>query len=183
MADSTTVRQTCDGQDGRPSGTEVLSGERIELRPIGPQEALGLRTHGTGGIDWVHDGPYDGTRDAAGMLVQAVAAGSYRPDWGVYAIVRRTDGLAVGGIGFHGPPQDGRVEIGYDLAVSARGHGYVTEALRLLAARALSDQEPVRVLEAAVEPGNSASERVLARCGFELVGTDGEGLLRYERRS
>jgi hypothetical protein len=24
---------------------------------------------------------------------------------------------------------------------------------------------------------------VLARCGFELVGTDGEGLLRYERRS
>ncbi|MFJ6211997.1 GNAT family N-acetyltransferase [Streptomyces sp. NPDC092296] len=163
--------------------TAVLTGESVTLRSIDPAAAADLRSGGSGGLPWVPDGPYEGTRDAAAMLVQAAEAGCYRPEWGVYAIVRRGDGAAVGGIGFHGPPDGGRVEIGYDLAESARGSGHATEAVRLLTAWALADPAAVRVVVAAVEPGNGASQRVLERAGFERVGRDGAGLLRYERRA
>ncbi|AXI78656.1 N-acetyltransferase [Peterkaempfera bronchialis] len=165
------------------AGTAGTEGTAVELRPIGPEEAADLRAGGTGGIPWVADGPFEGTRDAAGMLLSAAEAGLYRPAWGLYAIVRRADGAAVGGIGFHGAPGDGRVEIGYDLATSARGNGHATEAVRLITAQALADRAAVTVVEAAVEPANLPSQRVLERAGFRRVGQDAEGLLRYERRA
>ncbi|MCD0482246.1 GNAT family N-acetyltransferase [Streptacidiphilus sp. ASG 303] len=163
--------------------TAGTAGAAVELRAIGPEEAADLHAGGTGGIPWVADGPYDGTRDAAGMLAKAAAAGLYRPEWGMWAVVRRSDGAAVGGIGFHGVPQDGRVEIGYDLAPSARGNGHATEAVRLVTALALASAEAVAVVEAAVESGNTPSQRVLERAGYRYVGRDGEGLLRYEHRA
>lgn len=40
----------------------------------------------------------------------------------LYQIRRRADGLAIGGLGFFGPPDEsGRVEFGYGLVASARG--------------------------------------------------------------
>src|SRR2546421_6664584 len=44
-----------------------------------------------------------------------------------------TDGLAIGSLGFFGPPDSaGAVTIGYGLIPDARGAGYATEALRKL---------------------------------------------------
>ncbi|MFD0329628.1 GNAT family N-acetyltransferase [Streptacidiphilus monticola] len=68
-------------------------------------------------------------------------------------ILRREDGLALGGAGFHGPPTDGVVEIGYDLAPGARGKGYATETARLLVAYAFT-HAVVRVVQAHTEPTN-----------------------------
>jgi RimJ/RimL family protein N-acetyltransferase len=59
------------------------------------------------------------------MVVRAHEAGTYRPGWGAYAIVRAFDGRAVGGIGFHAAPgADGEAEVGYDIVTAERGKGY-----------------------------------------------------------
>jgi RimJ/RimL family protein N-acetyltransferase len=108
----------------------------------------------------------------------------YRPGdpWGPRHVVRGT--TALGSIGFFGPPEpaaDGvpEAEVGYGLVAEARGWGFATEALKALLA--LTDAAGVRV-RASVEPANTASVRVLARCGFtELRGSNEDGELVMAR--
>ena len=90
----------------------------------------------------------------------------------------------LGSIGFFGPPQpasDGtpEVEIGYGLVEDARGRGYATEAVTAMVAAAETAGARVR---ASVLPGNEASIRVLAKCGFtELRGSSEDGELVMAR--
>jgi RimJ/RimL family protein N-acetyltransferase len=62
--------------------------------------------------------------------------------------------------------------VGYWLAGEARGHGYVTRAVRLLAAWAFDQLALVR-LTLTTDPENLASRAVAERCGFTC-----EGLMR-----
>lgn len=59
--------------------------------------------------------------------------------------------------------------MGYWLVPEARNRGFATTAVGLLAAWGLEAGGLDRI-EAWVEPGNDASVRVLARCGFEYEG-------------
>lgn len=88
-------------------------------------------------------------------------------------------GVAVGGIGFFGPPDaDGSVEIGYGLVPAARGQGLATAAVEEVAKIAAA--HGVTVLRAATDPDNLPSSRVLERAGFrELPPND--GLRQFER--
>jgi GNAT superfamily N-acetyltransferase len=158
----------------------LLRTERIELRPITPTVAAALRAGGSGGLDWLGGGPFEGTLDACGGLLKAHEAGLYQEAWGAYAIVLRAEGVAVGGVGFHGAPRAGSCEIGYDLVPPARGRGIATEAARLVTAFALT-QPGVECVVAHTEPGNVASQEVLRRAGFERDG-ETEGLFRFVRR-
>jgi RimJ/RimL family protein N-acetyltransferase len=159
----------------------VIPAGRLTLEALTPAAAADLRMGGDGGFAWVEDGPFDGTRDAAGMLVKAYEAGVHRPEWGVFVLVRQKDGRAVGGMGFHGAPdEDGRVEVGYDLAESTRGHGYATEALQALTEWALSRDE-VRALVATIDQDNAASQRVVARAGFHRAPVEEERTVNEER--
>jgi L-amino acid N-acyltransferase YncA len=167
------------------TNNHVIEAERLTLEGVTPAAAADLGAGGDGGFDWVEDGPFEGTRDASGMLLKAYEAGVHRPEFGVYVLVRREDGRAVGGMGFHGAPDEqGRVEIGYDLAESARGHGYAAEALGALARWALA-REDVSTLLATVDRDNLASQAVLTRNGFVQVGEKGDAgeLLAYELKS
>jgi RimJ/RimL family protein N-acetyltransferase len=112
------------------------------------------------------------------MTVAASKAGVYQPGWGLFAIIRAEDGVALGGVGFHGPPDRGAVEIGYDLSESARGAGWATDAARALCQWALA-QPQVMVVLATTEPANRPSQAVLERVGFERVADRGE-LWAYE---
>ncbi|MFJ3232296.1 GNAT family N-acetyltransferase [Streptomyces sp. NPDC086787] len=159
----------------------VIPSERLVLTGVRPAEARDLRLGGDGGFDWVEGGPFEGTRDAAGMLVKAYEAGVHRPEFGVFVMVRPEDGRAVGGIGFHGAPdEEGLAEIGYDLAESARGQGYATEALRALSGWALA-RDDVRTVFATVERANTPSHAVVTRAGFTKV-SEGEDEFAYELR-
>ena len=113
-----------------------------------------------------------------------IDAGAAEPGWGPRHVVRAFDGLVVGSVGFFGPPEpavDGvrEAEIGYGLVAEARGHGAATEAVRGLLEH--TDRLGVRV-RASVAPDNTASVRVLAKCGFtQLRGVDEDGNLVMAR--
>ncbi|MFF0015746.1 GNAT family N-acetyltransferase [Streptomyces sp. NPDC005374] len=156
------------------SNTLVLPTERLTLQGVNPASAADLAAGGDGDFEWVEDGPFEGTREAAGMTVKAYEAGVHRPEFGLFVLVRRKDGRAIGGMGFHGvPDEDGRAEVGYDLAESARGNGYATEALHALSDWALA-RDDVRSLCATIEPDNAASQRVIARAGFSRASVEEE---------
>ncbi|MGV9250670.1 GNAT family N-acetyltransferase [Streptomyces sp. NPDC003697] len=159
----------------------VIEAGRLTLQGVTPAAADDLRLGGDGGFLWIDTGPCEGTRAAAGMTLKAYEEGTHRPDWGMFVLVRREDGRAVGGMGFHSAPDaTGRVEVGYDLAEAARGHGYATEALRALSEWALARDE-VRVVCANVAADNTPSQGVLARAGFARAGGNAEEIT-YELR-
>ncbi|WP_428934847.1 GNAT family N-acetyltransferase [Streptomyces sp. ACT015] len=154
----------------RWSNDLVLPAGRLVLQGVTPADAADLALGGDGGFAWLGGGPFQGTRDAAGMVLKAYREGVHRPEFGLFALVRRADGLAVGGMGFHGVPDgEGRAEVGYDLVEDARGNGYAAEALDALARWALA-RDDVRSLCALVEEENAASQRVVARAGFVRAG-------------
>ena len=95
------------------------------------------------------------------------------PVFGLMMIRDASDGLAVGGIGFFGPPDaDGAVEVGYGLVPAARGRGIAGAALTQ--AIAIAAAHGVRVVRADTDPANLPSSRVLERAGFrELPASDG----------
>ncbi|MBT3154411.1 GNAT family N-acetyltransferase [Streptomyces sp. CHD11] len=156
----------------RWSNNPVLRSERLTMEGVTPATAAGLSLAGDGGYEWVGGSAADGTREGAGMMVKQYGEGVFHPEWGMYVLVRREDDRAVGAMGFHTVPDaDGRVEIGYDLVVGARGHGYATEALRALSAWAL-EQDGVRTVAAVVGHGNVPSQKVVARAGFTRVCED-----------
>ncbi|WP_231626765.1 GNAT family N-acetyltransferase [Streptomyces apocyni] len=159
----------------------TLRTARLTLREIPPVSAAALSAGGPGGFRWIEGGPADGSRVGASVLAKAAANGSYRPGWGMYALVRTDDGLALGGMGFHGPPLDGRVEIGYDLVPAAQGQGYATEALRALSTWALATPT-VTVIVAHTEHANTASQAVLERAGYTRTATTAENHV-YELRT
>jgi RimJ/RimL family protein N-acetyltransferase len=86
------------------------------------------------------------------------------------AIVRRSDGALLGGIGLYqlevGAP---RAEVGYWLGREHWGHGYATEATNALLRVAFRELGLHRI-EARVYPWNVASCRVARRCGFRYEG-------------
>ncbi|MEU0190071.1 GNAT family N-acetyltransferase [Streptomyces afghaniensis] len=165
----------------RWSNNLVIPTDRLTLEGVTPAAATDLSTVGDGGFEWLDGGPIEGTRIGAGLVFKQYEDGVHRPEWGMYVLVRREDGRALGAMGFHSVPDESRrVEVGYDLVEAARGHGYATEALRALSAWALSRDE-VGTVVANVERDNAPSHRVLARAGFEAVSEDTEQI-GYELR-
>jgi len=146
---------------------------RLQLHAIDVAEAERIIARSAGAADaWAADFPFEGDLVAVGAFLRATGAGGEQRPFGYYRITRLTDGLAIGGIGFKGQPEDGCVEIGYGLAPSARGHGYAAEAV--VAVLAVAADHGLSRVVADTTVGNVASQRTLIRAGFRLVGTDGE---------
>lgn len=155
---------------GVPALPELITTGRLRLFLISPAEAAAMLAGDHDAARWHPDYPRQDDVDAASM----VRAGE---TWGPRHIVLGHQ--AVGSIGCFGPPADGETEVGYGLVEAARGHGVATEALTALAAEA--DRLGVR-LRASVAPDNTASVRVLAKCGFsELRGSNEDGELVMAR--
>ena len=98
------------------------------------------------------------------FLHAAEQHGDQRP-FGYFRISRRSDGRAVGGVGFKSRPDKGRaVEIGYGLEPSARGNGYAAEAL--IALIGFASEHAVTLILADTDLDNIASQRTLEHAGF-----------------
>jgi ribosomal-protein-alanine N-acetyltransferase len=89
----------------------------------------------------------------------------------VHLAIRDANGPLIGGIGFDGFElgKSHRAEIGYWLAKPCWGCGTMTAVVRAASALAFAELGLAK-LTAHVFPGNSASVRVLEKCGFEQEG-------------
>lgn len=161
---------------------ERLEGERILLRPYREDDAPAVfaaideaRDHLAPWMAWVHfHRTVDDTRD---YCLRTVAAWTLREEI-TYGLFDRADGRYLGGAGFHKPDWDGRTfEVGYWLRPSAVGHGYVTEAVRLLVGLAFGRFDARRV-DLWCDATNDRSRRVAERSGFVF-----EGRLRNRSRT
>lgn len=85
-----------------------------------------------------------------------------------YSLVERGSDAIVGSCGFKGPPAEGVVEIAYGVSPAQRNRGYATEAAGALIEYAFR-RDDVSVVRAHTLPDAGASQRVLAKCGFERV--------------
>jgi RimJ/RimL family protein N-acetyltransferase len=125
---------------------------------------------------WAREYPMEGDKRAclAYLRQLPVLGGASRSHpFGYYQIV--VDGAIVGGIGFHGPPRDGLVEIGYGVVPDARGRGVATAALQLILGVAASYQQVRRVC-GRTTPDNVASQKVMQAAGLRPSGRDPEFL-------
>jgi L-amino acid N-acyltransferase YncA len=155
----------------------------VRLEPVGKERARALLAgRPEPGMAWEDGFPLDAMLESLRRAVQDPTGTIVFGPFYAYVIVRRSDGLAVGDAGFHGPPgADGDVEVGYALAPAARGAGLATESVGLLSRWAL-EQVDVRKVSARVDATNVASVRVLERLGFRADGPAG-AYLRYVLRS
>jgi ribosomal-protein-alanine N-acetyltransferase len=107
---------------------------------------------------------------AIGFTLQALQEHPGQAGWWMYYFLNPDDGVLVGSGGYKGPPRDGTVEIGYEIAPGFRGHGYATAAARRLVDRAFNTVE-VTMVEARTLPRTNASATVLMKAGFVCQGT------------
>ena len=91
-----------------------------------------------------------------------------------FQIVRRVDGVAIGDLNFHDPPNDvGEVVAGMELVPSSQGCGLGTEGLAMACAWALA-QPGVRSVRGDIHESNLASRRMAEKVGMRLVDAVGD---------
>lgn len=104
------------------------------------------------------------TRKAAALIAE-----NRDKPLGIWAIEGRDDG-AFHGAGILVPlPESDDVEVGYRLAKSAWGRGIATEAARCLRDYGFGEVGLEEIV-AVTDPGNAASQKVLAKIGLSFQG-------------
>lgn len=78
-------------------------------------------------------------------------------------------GEVVGRAGFHGAPESGTVEVGYEVDPARRRRGHARAALRILLDVARREPD-VRTLRATVSPDNEASRLLVEAHGLGVTG-------------
>ena len=137
----------------------------VEERDV-PVVAPAFRATGIGGEVGMPPFDEDELRTALReLLPERRARGVLVP----YVIEDTIDGSLLGGITLrHFDPMRGVIEVGYWLFAHARGRGVATRAVCAVAREAFASR--LWRVEAHVRVGNTASERVLERLGFEREG-------------
>ncbi|NEA40095.1 GNAT family N-acetyltransferase [Streptomyces sp. SID11385] len=146
-----------------------LATRRLVLHPLtvaeAEQIAAGVPGVGPGAVPWGEGYPGHTSRVGALHYLEMLEKYGYPAEFPAYEIRRRADGAAVGGIGFHGPPDDrGWVELGYDLVPAVWGQGFASEAVRGLLV--FAREQGACGVAADTDVGNVASQRVLLAAGF-----------------
>lgn len=108
----------------------------------------------------------------------------HQADWWMHFFLADGGALLVGSGGFVGPPRDGAVEIGYEIAPEFRERGYATAAARAMIDKAMTATGRLRTIVAHTLAHENPSTGVLRRLGFtrvaEIEDTDGTPLWRWE---
>ena len=106
---------------------------------------------------------YDRFADRHSALLAQQDAGT-----GAFYVLVAEDGSVLGRFNLY-RLENGTAELGYRVAQHVAGHGVATATVRELCGLAAT-RHGLRKLRAATSHGNVASQRVLAKAGFVLVG-------------
>jgi ribosomal-protein-alanine N-acetyltransferase len=120
-------------------------------------------------------------REALQPTRDALAADPGGAAWATRFFVAADPPELVGWGGFKGPPRDGVVELGYEIAEARQRRGLATAATRAMVAEAFADERVTTVI-AHTLPERNASNRVLEKVGFQYHGEaeeEGEVVWRY----
>jgi RimJ/RimL family protein N-acetyltransferase len=148
----------------------TLDTERLALRPLIADDAARF-------VDLFED-DWEAVKQT-GRMPYPVTESAMR-DWialhassgtATFLMIRREDGVALGGVGFGGKGETH--ELGYALGRAHWGRGYATEGVLAMIAHA--KEVGVGALEAFTFVENPASARVLAKAGFDDLGTTRRG--------
>lgn len=120
--------------------------------------------------------PYPYSEEHAEQFLHIVDKSTSRHGHPVHFAIREKDEKLIGGCGFDGLACGHRAEIGYWLARPYWGQGIMTEVVGAACDFAVAQWQLVRIT-AHVFVFNTASARVLEKCGFQF-----EGLLRKHHR-
>ena len=136
-------------------------------------------TTGAGGLILAEGGLE--TPEVLAMLRTLAAKVRASDGGGAWMIV--AEGEVVGLISYMAAPENAEaVEIGFGIAESRRGRGFATRAVAALVTLS-RDSGQLRTLTAGTAPWNVASQKALARAGFEQYGTrmddDGSELIEW----
>lgn len=161
---------------------DTLQGERIIVRPYRPEDAENLRAAVDESREHVRPwlpfaDAHHSVEEARDWIIQGMAKWLLREDLNL-SVWERASGRYLGGIGLHTHGWDvPAFEIGYWLRKSAEGHGYMAEAVRLLADFAFNELHANRVM-IRCDARNARSAGVAERLGFVR-----EARLRNEARA
>jgi len=126
--------------------------------------------------------PTPDLREFLPEYIHKLQADSSMMGWGIWIMIRASDPVVIGDIGFKGKPDSqGMVDIGYGVLSHFQQQGYATEAAETLVEWALAQPDVRRVIAECL-PHNLASIRVLEKIGMHRTGHTQDGLLTWERR-
>ena len=134
-----------------------IDGRRLDLIPLPAAAAAALpadRAEAAGIIGAILPDAWP-LPDLLGVLpMQAATPDQER--FGIWLMIERETNTVVGDIGFHGPPDGGRVEIGFSVIPDRRRRGYASEATRAIVDWAIG-QPGIREIVARSDSRNEAS--------------------------
>lgn len=162
--------------------------QRLELVSLGAPflEALlggssGI-AEGIGGFSLPRGWPDDHDRRFLELRLNQMNEDPGSQEWLVRAMVSSRDPLRpmIGHIGFHGPPRDGVLEMGYTVFSGYRRQGYAEEAALGIMRWALTEEGITR-FRVSISPGNAPSLAMATKLGFQRKGEqmDPEDGLEY----
>jgi [ribosomal protein S5]-alanine N-acetyltransferase len=146
-----------------------LAGARVVLRPFRLDDVAAVLAYAsdpevTRYLEW---DAYDDPATAAAFIRSTLSAGA---TWIARAITLRETGAVIGGCDLRiVSTRDRRAELGYGLARAHWGHGYATEAARLLVGFGFEHLGLVRI-QAICAVDNERSARTLDRLGMRREG-------------
>lgn len=167
------------------SAVPTLTTERLVLRAFRPSDAPDV-------FSYSHDPrvghdagcpPHQTIDDSLAFITQIASQGH------VWAIVNPTvtdeahpEGTVLGSIGLIADParpHDGALMLGYALGSAWWGQGFTTEAARCVISYGFDDLG-LELISCTCYPWNTASRRVIEKCGFAYEGTRRAAEVTYE---
>jgi RimJ/RimL family protein N-acetyltransferase len=163
----------------RESGIEVVEplhqSARLDFVDIN-YELEDLANNNRAGKSWVDDYPTEGDMMIASLSLHAGAQSPPQMCM-LFTLRSRTNGLALGGVGFKGEHIDGdfrAMEIGYGLAESVHRQGFGAEAVAGLIE--IARERGINQLCAETDFSNLTSQKVLMRNGFSELSRSDTGI-------
>lgn len=159
---------------------DELAGERVLVRPYRVEDAEALREAVEESREHIRAwlpfaDAHQSIEETRDWITHTIAQWLLRENMGT-GVFLREDGAFLGGLGLHIRSWEiGFFEIGYWLRASAEGHGYMREAVSLLAAFAARDLLASR-LEIRCDARNARSAGVAESLGFKREGHIRNGL-------